>query len=97
MGWFVSAGYIHEPRLSLLAKCCLNIVGHKYEEQEQYALAALVQKRVQAATPNRVTMGQYQRQAGIPNPVEDKVYLPKELQKPSVLGKVRTPEFFDQL
>jgi hypothetical protein len=92
---FHQAGYIEEPRLSLLGKACLNIVGHQYEKQEELAMAAYMQKKLDATRgPTKVSMPQYQRQAGITNPAPD--YLPKDLQKPSILGKQKIPEWTEQ-
>jgi len=89
---FHQGGYIEAPKLSLLAKACLNIIGHQYEKQEELALAAYMQKKLEATrAPTKVSLPQYQKQTGVTNPVPD--YLPQDLQKPSILGKQKIPEW----
>jgi len=36
---FYEGQYIQKPKLSHLAKACLNIVGHQFEKQEELAMA----------------------------------------------------------
>ena len=57
-------GYIEAPKLSFLAKACLNIVGHQYEQQVDLAMTAHVQKKIQTARgPN--TAGSSQDQSRV--------------------------------
>jgi hypothetical protein len=42
--YFFECHLIPEPRLSLLAKACLNIVAHKYAKLEEDALASWIHR-----------------------------------------------------
>jgi len=70
--WFYEGHYIQEPKLALLAKACLNIIGNQYEKQEQLAMASYIQKKKEEAiSPRMVGLSNYQKQAGMLNPVKD--------------------------
>ena len=45
---FCKEGLIDEPRFSLLAKACLNIVANRYVKFEEIAMANYVQKKLNA-------------------------------------------------
>jgi hypothetical protein len=64
------AGVIKEPRLSLLAKACLNLLGRRYGAFEEVALA--IQKNLaQARGPGVVSVPHTQlEQAAQGNPVK---------------------------
>ena len=58
---FYNEGYIAEPKFSLLAKACLNIVGNRYAKLEEITMANYVQKKLQQARgPNVVDYRQIQ-------------------------------------
>lgn len=55
-------GLMKEPRLPLLAKACLNLLGRRYATYGQVAFATYVQKNfAQAGGPNVVTVPHVQR------------------------------------
>jgi hypothetical protein len=61
--YFFECHLIPEPKLSLLAKACLNIVAHKYAKQEEINLANYIQRNLaQARGLNVVSVQEISRE-----------------------------------
>lgn len=93
---FYEEGYIAEPKFSLLAKACLNIVGNRYAKLEEITMANYVQKKIQQARgPNVVDYRQMQppQQQAQTLKEEASTLIPPELRRPSPVDKVKEPEW----
>jgi hypothetical protein len=94
--YFFECHLIPEPRLSLLAKACLNIVAHKYAKQEEINLANYVQRNLaQARGLNVVSVPQVSREmaaTGHP-PKENSSRHDSKLRRPPQIGPVQEPEW----
>ena len=91
---FYQERYIAEPKFSLLAKACLNIVGNRYAKLEEITMANHIQKRLQQAMgPNVVNYQQTrppQEQAQTLKR-EASSLIPPELRRASPVDKVKEP------
>ena len=91
---FYKEGLIAEPRFSLLAKACLNIVANRYAKLEEITMANYVQKRLQQARgPNIVNYRQMQPQPQTLKQ-EASTLIPPELRRASPVDKVKEPWWF---
>jgi len=91
---FCKEGLIDEPRFSLLAKACLNIVANRYVKFEEIEMANYVQKKLNAARgPNVVQYQQKQKQAQKLKQ-EASTLIPPELRRASPVDKVNEPGWF---
>jgi hypothetical protein len=94
---FYQEGYIAEPKFSLLAKACLNIVGNRYAKLEEITTANHMQKRLQQARgPNVVNYQQTrppQEQAQTLKQEASSLIRP-ELRRASPVDKVKEPWWF---
>jgi hypothetical protein len=96
--YFFECHLIPEPKLSLLAKACLNIVAHKYAKQEEINLANYVQRKrnlAQARGLNVVSVPQISREmaaTGHP-PKENSIRHDSKLRRPPPIGPVQEPEW----
>jgi hypothetical protein len=94
--YFFECHLIPEPKLSLLAKACLNIMAHKYAKLEEDALARYVQRNLEEARgPHYVTVPQIQREVGVRNGVAKTTrdLIPPRLRRDPPLDPIREPEW----
>ena len=95
--YFYESRLINEPKLSVLAKACLNIMAHKYAEQEEINLANYVQRNLaQARGPNVGSVPQISREmATTGHPPKKTVadMIPPRLRRPPPIDPVQEPEW----
>jgi len=91
---FYQEGYIAEPKSSLLAKACLNIVGNRYAKLEEITMANHIQKRLQQARGLNVVNYQQTRppqEQAQTLKQEASSLIPPELRRASPVDKVKEP------
>jgi hypothetical protein len=99
--YFYECHLINEPKLSLLAKACLNILAHRYAKQEEINLANYVQRNLAAARGQGVfTAPQIQREQAakgdpIHTPVKKTVadLIPPRLRRPPPIDNIQEPDW----
>lgn len=99
--YFYESRLINEPKLSLLAKACLNIMAHKYAKQEEINLASYIQRNlVQSRELNVVYVPQMQREMSAQgqaprNPLAKTArdLIPARLRRDPPLDPVQEPEW----
>jgi hypothetical protein len=95
--YFYESHLINEPKLSLLAKACLNIMAHKYAKQEEINLANYVQRNLaQARGHNVVSIPQIGREMATTGHPPNKTVadmIPPKLRRPPPIDPVQEPEW----